>query len=381
MAARFGTFVKKMTEKKRIELTGVDLFAGAGGFSLAAKKSGIKIRAAIEINKHAASTYTRNFIKGRRKPPVLFTDDIEKISFSKLMQEAKLVAGACDVLLGGPPCQGFSTHRINGSGIDDPRNNLLLKYFEFVRALQPKVFVVENVPGLLWSRHEKFLQKFISEATNAGYSVRSPVVLNSKDYGVPQNRKRVFILGIRSDIALDIVWPPLKTHFDPNSDEVNNKKLPAWLPAKGVFDMPIAPDDINAVHMNHSAAMINVFERTPRNGGSRAESGRVLRCHSTHDGHTDVYGRIDPTKPSPTMTTACINPSKGRFVHPTLNHGITARHAARFQTFPDDFIFDGGIIASGVQIGNAVPVKLGQAVLDSVSAALHKIISANDGAA
>jgi DNA (cytosine-5)-methyltransferase 1 len=364
--------MKKMSLGKEFELTGVDLFAGAGGFTLAAKEVGVRIRAAVEINIHAGKTYRKNFITRKHNAPVLFNSDISNLSFADLMKGARLKKSECDILLGGPPCQGFSTHRINDAGVDDPRNSLLFRYFEFVEALSPKVFVVENVPGLLWTRHEKYLKKFIHLANTAGYIVRAPEVLNAKDYGVPQSRKRVFIVGVRSDVNrdLDLNWPPAATHFAPDSAEVLQLRRPAWLAAKTAFKKPLDDSDINATHMNHSEKLIEVFKKTPINGGSRSDSGRILPCHGKHDGHSDVYGRIDPDKPSPTMTTACINPSKGRFVHPTLHHGITARHAARFQTFPDSFIFEGGIIAAGVQIGNAVPVKLGKAVLQTIATSL-----------
>jgi DNA (cytosine-5)-methyltransferase 1 len=124
--------------------------------------------------------------------------------------------------------------------------------------------------------------------------------------------------------------------------------------------------------MNHGPELIAAFKRTPANGGSRRDSGRVLACHVDHDGHKDVYGRIDPSKPAPTMTTACINPSKGRFVHPVLHHGITARQAARIQTFPDDYIFVGGLMAAGKQIGNAVPVALGEVLIRHISSLLFQ---------
>jgi len=334
------------------KLIGVDLFAGAGGFSLAAQQSSIKIKAAVEMNAHASNTYKKNLIKGKRKPASFFQCDIKDLSTRKLMRTVGLRKGECDVLLGGPPCQGFSTHRINNEGVDDPRNGLLLRYFEFVRDLNPKAFVVENVPGLLWKRHEKYLRKFIKEAKKAGYTVMPPTTLNARDYGVPQNRKRVFIVGIRNDLKLNLQWPPPPTHFAPASNEVLELNFPAWVPAKVVFDQPLDKNDVNAIHMNHSQGIVDLFKKTPINGGSRVDSGRILPCHKEHDGHKDVYGRIDPTRPSPTMTTACINPSKGRFVHPTEHHGITARHAARFQSFPESFIFEGGIIAAGAQIGN-----------------------------
>jgi DNA (cytosine-5)-methyltransferase 1 len=124
--------------------------------------------------------------------------------------------------------------------------------------------------------------------------------------------------------------------------------------------------------MQHSQKLVNFFKEVPLNGGSRrdAESARVLKCHKEHTGHSDVYGRINPNRPGPTMTTACINPSKGRFVHPTEHHGITLRHAARFQTFPDNFVFEGGLMAGGVQVGNAVPVRMGKHLLIPIADAL-----------
>lgn len=368
---------KLATEKLIIDrsesLSGIDLFAGAGGFSLAAKRSGITIRAAVEMDSHAASTYKRNFIDGKINPPKLFNGDINSIDFSELFKESKLAETECDVLLGGPPCQGFSTHRINDKGVNDPRNSLLIRYFDFVNALKPKIFVIENVPGLLWKRHNKYLSNFLELANAAGYFVHPPEILNSKDFGVPQSRKRVFIVGFRKDLKISLAWPPEPTHFSPDSIEVLKNGKPSWKTARTVFEIPLRKDDINAIHMKHTEAIFNLFKNTPLNGGSRHESGRTLPCHAKHTGHKDVYGRIDPEKPSPTMTTACINPSKGRFVHPTEHHGITARHAARFQTFPEDFVFEGGLTAAGVQIGNAVPIVLGEAVLKVLSSALIKL--------
>jgi DNA (cytosine-5)-methyltransferase 1 len=148
--------------------------------------------------------------------------------------------------------------------------------------------------------------------------------------------------------------------------------LPDWVPATEVFKQPVLGTDPNNVHMNHGPALIDAFKRTPPNGGSRSESGRVLPCHQHHDGHKDVYGRIDPTKPAPTMTTACINPSKGRFVHPTRHHGITVREAARIQTFPDSFVFQGGLISAGQQIGNAVPVEFARRLIHHLIPVLNR---------
>ena len=133
--------------------------------------------------------------------------------------------------------------------------------------------------------------------------------------------------------------------------------------------------------MLHSQELIEAFRRTPANGGSRKDSGRLLECHKNHDGHSDVYGRIDPQQPAPTMTTACINPSKGRFVHPVEHHGITVRQAARIQTFPDEFVISGGLMAAGKQVGNAVPAELGRHLIMHLLPLLRhgRIVEERDG--
>lgn len=275
-------------------------------------------------------------------------------------------------MIGGPPCQGFSSHRINDAGVGDDRNDLLIRYFEIVRDIRPKAFLVENVPGLLWQRHREYVSTFYDLAGSAGYNTYKPVTLNACDFGAPQSRRRVFILAVRDDVAIDIVWPPRPTHGNPDSEAVAKKTLKPWAAARSVFDSPAPENDPNDLHMNHSPALIEVFRSTPKDGGSRHQSSRQLPCHVGHNGHTDVYGRIALSTPGPTMTTACINPSKGRFVHPLENHGITLRQAARFQTFPDDFVFKGGLMAGGVQVGNAVPIALGEAILKSIADALAR---------
>lgn len=351
------------------QLACIDLFAGAGGFSLAAKRAGIRVAAAVEIDEHACKTYIANLVhkKHKSKRPKLYSKDILELDPELILSENFSNGLSCDIVLGGPPCQGFSSHRINGAGIDDPRNTLILRYFEFVKCLKPKVFLMENVPGILWPRHEDFLKEFMRESKAADYRIIGPISLDARDYGVPQRRKRVFILGVRKDAEFDdTVWPPKPTHEDKQMNKKDTVSRKPWVPASTVFAKPLRILDKNNIHMDHSQAIIEVFQATPINGGSRRDSGRVLACHEEHDGHTDVYGRIDPDVPGPTMTTACINPSKGRFVHPTEHHGITARHAARFQTFPDDYIFEGGITAAAKQIGNAVPVKLGEILLRSI---------------
>lgn len=342
----------------------VDLFAGAGGFSLAACHAGMAVRLAVESDPHAAATYRRNLI-GTSMASSLIEGDIRTLDPAAVAVE-QLRGDPCHLLLGGPPCQGFSTHRLNDAGVADERNDLIHVYFDFVRAFLPEVFLMENVPGMLWPRHRTSIDRFYCEGDAAGYSMREPVILDARDYGVPQRRRRVFILGVRKDVdASALSWPPSPTHGG-EANRRRNPSLSPWVNCGAAF-APAPQGDPNDVHMNHSEELVRAFERTPPNGGSRNASGRQLRCHVGHSGHNDVYGRIDSRAPAPTMTTACVNPSKGRFVHPTRHHGITVRQAARIQTFPDDFVFEGGLMAAGKQVGNAVPVALAAKLLSQIA--------------
>jgi DNA (cytosine-5)-methyltransferase 1 len=347
------------------KITAVDLFSGAGGFSLGAKNAGVEIAGALELNRTAAETYTKNIKRNDGSEIPLICRSIMEVSPHEAMSEWGISERSCDIVIGGPPCQGFSTHRIADKGVDDPRNELLCRYFDYVKEIRPRVFIVENVPGLLWPRHASYLKRFYEMGRAADYDVMEPVVINARNYGVPQNRKRVFLLGIDKNRPLDIVWPPTPTHVNPESSKEDGRIEKTWVPSSVVFT-PAAENDPNNIHMQHGEQLKAQFKNTPKNGGSRSQSGRMLKCHVDHSGHRDVYGRIDPSKPAPTMTTACINPSKGRFVHPIDDHGITLRQAARIQTFPDDFVFSGGLMAGGAQIGNAVPVLLAQALIESI---------------
>lgn len=350
-------------------IKGIDLFSGAGGFSLGAIRAGVDIAGALELNKKAALTYSNNIFRPDGSPVPVINGDILPISPAEALAHWNLEPGTCDIIIGGPPCQGFSSHRIKDSGVDDPRNMLLCRYFDYVKKIRPRVFLVENVPGLLWARHADYLEQFYEMGKKAKYEIYPPIVLNACDFGVPQNRKRVFILGVDKKRPIDIEWPPKETHVSPSTPDDIRKGRPSWKPASEVF-FPAPDNDPNDINMNHSEALIDLFKKTPINGGSRSDSGRVLKCHEGYKGHNDVYGRIDPSKPGPTMTTACINPSKGRFVHPTANHGITLRQAARLQTFPENFVFSGGLISGGEQIGNAVPVLLAEVILKKIVKAL-----------
>ncbi|MDU7125201.1 MAG: DNA cytosine methyltransferase [Streptococcus sp.] len=392
----------------------IDLFAGAGGFSFSAHNVGsIEVVAAIEFDKAAAQTYKKNLIENCKHLTEFLEDDILIVSPKKLREKLKLKKKELGLILGGPPCQGFSSHRINDAGINDPRNKLLLRYFDFVCEFKPKAFLVENVSGLLWKRHEDHLKRFKFLTSKNGYTLVHCDVINARDYGVPQNRKRVFIVGIRNDILKkkgSIVFPPPQTHFNPQSNEVKNQNNKPWRTASSVFEKidstliqryideyfnnhpsyknanvrklledleyqenEINPEDPCNIHMIPTPRMKERFKATRLNG-SRGDAGKEfeLKCHANgYEGHKDVYGRVMIHLPSNTITTGCNNPSKGRFIHPWENHGITLRHAARLQTFPDNYVFLGSATEQARQIGNAVPPKLGEVLIKAIVDAIE----------
>ncbi|MGU0056079.1 DNA cytosine methyltransferase [Enterobacter hormaechei] len=151
---------------------------------------GLDIIAAIELDKQASTTYETNIITQLGQKTKLLNKDILKIEPSAL-RELSLDTGELLLMLGGPPCQGFSSHRIKNSGVDDPRNKLLLRYFDFVSEFRPKAFLVENVAGLFWERHKEYLDKFLALAKKNKYKILFCDTLNAKDFGVPQNKKEL----------------------------------------------------------------------------------------------------------------------------------------------------------------------------------------------
>ena len=344
-------------------LTVVDLFSGAGGTGLGFLRAGFTILAAVEVDGDAAATYAHNL--GVR--PI--QSDIREISPEVLREDLKLERGDLDVLVGCPPCQGFTRMR-NASGADDPRNDLVLVYAEFVREFRPRFVVFENVPGLVRSRHGRvYYNRLRSALEEMGYAVVAREV-DAADYGVPQHRKRIIITAGR-----DGEEPPdiarARTHGPPGSPEVLSGLLERW---KTVGDTikrypPLKAGEENPAYPNHKARRIgervlSFIRKVPKDGGSRTDVPEEywLACHKRHRGHKDVYGRLAWDRPANVITSGCTNVSKGRFVHPEQNRGLSLREAAALQGFPDDFVFVGGMDSISAQIGNAVPPPLAEAI-------------------
>lgn len=326
----------------------VDLFAGAGGFTLGFVQAGFTPIFAVEHDPDAAATYMANF------GDHCDTRDIE------LVEDFP----TADVVIGGPPCQGFSNLGTNDP--DDPRNALTLQYMRAVEAIRPKVFAIENVPPLLKSDQGRTM---VETAKRLGYQVKADI-LNAADFGAPQTRKRAIIIASRVG---PVVFPPA-THVDPNKSDNRRKHLLPWRTVReAIGDLPATPTDENLHWGRNPTALSQKRYRHVPPGGNRFDLPLELTPNcwiKKTKGGTDLFGRLWWDRPSVTIRTEFFKPEKGRYLHPEEHRPITHREAARLQGFPDDFVFVGSKISIAKQIGNAVPVDLSRAIAQAVRAML-----------
>jgi len=261
-----------------------------------------------------------------------------------MLKKVKMSRGQLDLLAACPPCQGFSNLRTkNGIRLNrDPRNALVLDVIRLVRSMRPRSVMLENVAGLARSSRYRALRQGLR---SLGYQVIC-AVLNTADFAVPQRRKRLVLLASR-------LGKPEFASFARSRKTVRS--------AIGRLAPPQRSSDLlHNYPVQRSAKVACLIKRIPRNGGSRSDLGSraQLRCHRKSDGFRDVYGRMSWDQPSPTITSGCINPSKGRFLHPRANRAITLREAALLQTFPKRYRFplaEGGKYPVALLIGNALP--------------------------
>lgn len=360
------------------KLNVLDLFAGAGGMSSGFSKAGYNIVAAIEYDKRIKETYI-----GNHPMTKLIIDDIRNVSADKDVKDSsydmkgifKSLDKKCDIIIGGPPCQGFSMagNRIR-NGVDffsDKRNLLFLEYYRMVKALMPKVFIIENVQGILNYNNGKTAEEIKTKFEALGYNVHSEL-LCAAEYGVPQLRKRAFFIGNKIGLESKNLFPE-PTHAPESYIKVWEAigDLPQLEP--GIKLDPFAVKDYKlseSVFQNKMRSNKNLVY----NHSSSCPSPKTIEIlklikpgegikdlpKSYHTGsvHSGAYGRMDPNKPSYTITTRLNTPSVGRITHPFKHRTITPREAARIQSFDDSYRFFGNITSLGIQIGNAVPPLL-----------------------
>jgi len=317
----------------------VDLFAGCGGLSEGMHDAGFQTKVAVELEKAAADAYSLN-----HPETAVIQKDIRKIDVSEIRKHLK--GQPLHLLAGCPPCQGFSSvRRLNKKkNVQDKRNQLVTEYFRMVKELRPLTIMMENVPGL----KDYYLFKGIVKDLEAlGYSVKVNVV-NVKDYGVPQSRRRLVMVGSllgEIDVAKG------------TGEEVTVRETISHLKTPGK-----TKDDLQKIVAKHTPAVMERIKLTPKNGGSRSDlpAKYTLACHKKKNvGFNDIYGRLRWDDHSTTITGGCLNPSKGRFLHPEQDRVLTPREAALLQSFPESYKFPTDIPkqALALLIGNALPPK------------------------
>jgi len=321
-----------------MKYTAIDLFSGGGGLSEGMRQAGFDVVGAIEINPSAVSTYHAN-----HPETTIFPTDICDIQIEQIID--LLHGRPLDLLAGCPPCQGFSSVRcLNGQTVRDKRNKLILEYLRFVEGLHPNTIMMENVSGL--TKYYLF-KKVVKSLKFLGYNI-SFKVINVKDYGVPQRRKRMVLIGSRLG-EIEIV--------SPNGEKQTVREAFAVL-----RDVNLGNDPLSRPALRHSKRIQKLISLIPKDGGSRSDlpSKYILDCHKKDNvGFADIYGRLRWDDYSNTITGGCLNPSKGRFLHPEENRAITPREAALLQTFPIDYVFPLNIGKSEIAkiIGEALPPK------------------------
>jgi DNA (cytosine-5)-methyltransferase 1 len=343
----------------------LDLFCGAGGMSSGFQHAGFKIVGGIDNDKAAIHTHSMNFPSNYN-----YCGDISNISNEEIIKNFNDV----DVIVGGPPCQGFSSANRYEREEDDPRNKLFFEYLRFIRIISPKVFVIENVPGILTRNKGYAKNKIIDITSKLGYNVKLRV-LKSEEYGVPQKRRRAFFIGIKSEYNTSFNFDNLKpivkrsTVFDAIGDLVKiegKKNVNTLLDINCKTDIQkyFCNNDVDKVYNHdftlHNEKVISRIKCVPEGGNWREVPDNLWENKRTNR-HSSAYKRLCFNEPSITIDTGHMN-----YFHPSFNRIPTVRESARIQSFDDKFIFYGTKTQQFRQVGNAVPPLLAQSIANEI---------------
>ncbi len=316
----------------------IDLFCGCGGLTEGLKQAGFRVIGALDVDPLAIESFKLNHRRIH-----IWEDDIRRVTVAQVMRDLELKRGELDLLAGCPPCQGFSSLRtLNGSRtVSDSGKDLVFQFLRFVRVLQPRAVMMENVPGLA----DDWRLRVLSSALDSMGYESSHQVLDAADYGVPQRRRRLILVAAKAG-TIEVAKATLK--------RVTVRTTIGTLPRAGESGDPL--HDLAEKRKDRIAELI---AQIPRDGGSRSDLGEEwqLPCHQSCDGFKDIYGRIPWDDVAPTITSGCVNPSKGRFLHPSENRCITLREAALLQSFPADYRLSlkRGKFEAARLVGNALP--------------------------
>lgn len=335
-----------------------DIFCGCGGTTQGLRDAGFSVVGGIECDELAVDTYRSN-----HRGVKVWKVDIREMDPTDVLKQHGLKRGELDLMSGCPPCQAFSAlRRLNGRRRirDKESKDLVFEYLRFVEGLYPKVVMVENVPQLINDYRFAEVRKRLRELGYKG----DPCIFNAADFGVPQRRKRMIFVASRLgpiDYAVPVTPPQRKTV----------REAIGSLPQPGNMG-----DELHDFPELRGTKVAGLIAMIPKDGGSRVHLGEEhqLLCHLRCNGFKDVYGRMAWDDVAPTITSGCVNPSKGRFLHPDQNRAITLREAALLQSFPKDYNFalDRGKYAAALMIGNAFPPEFVRAHATKIIAHLRQ---------
>lgn len=341
----------------------LDLFSGVGGMSLGFEQAGFNTLVANEFDESIADAYKKN-----HPTTTMIVGDITALDLKKEFGSLK---GQIKIIIGGPPCQGYS-QKGSRKSINDERNFLFKYFVKVVELVSPEYFVMENVPNLLTAEKGYFKKELVELFDNLGYSLAMDIV-DSSMLGVPQKRRRAIIIGKKGDKAVDFmlknvesvtIWDAISDLAFLNSgegDEKQNYRLPAL--TKYQEEMRSKSNILyNHKATNHSKLALERLRIIPENSGKET----LPKEHLTKSIYSGTWERMVKTEQAVTITTRFDTPSSGKFTHPFLHRAITVREAARLQSFPDDFIFYGAKTSQMKQVGNAVPPKLANAIAELI---------------
>ncbi len=345
---------------------GIDLFAGAGGMSIGALAAGIDVKVAVELDKYAAYTYNVNHPNTK-----LFNEDIRKVSINGFCKKKR---NDIKILFGGPPCQGFSTSNQKTRNRTNSTNWLFTEYLRLTKEQKPDWVIVENVKGIIETENGYFFEQINSELKKLGYTT-SFATLNAADFGVPQIRNRIFIVGSLhginyefpkpiessfitvSDAILDL--PSLENGSSFNEADYQNK-------AKSSYQRRLRSGSKKAInnHVTRNADFVlERYKYIPQGGNWEDIPSKLMTNYKDYTRcHTGIYHRLELTKPSVVIG----NYRKNMLIHPLENRGLSVREAARIQSFPDNFHFFGSIGFQQQQVGNSVPPLLAEAIFKRI---------------
>lgn len=374
----------------------VDLFAGAGGMTLGFEQAGFDVLASVEIDPIHCATHQFNFPFWK-----IFCKSIVEITSEEIRNESGIGDQEIDVVFGGPPCQGFSL--IGKRNLDDPRNALVDQYIRLVLDLQPKFVVLENVKGMTVGKHREFILEIIYKFEENGYQVlKNYKILNAAEYGVPQNRERLFLLACRQ--GLELPNYPLPTSRPPKKKQPTSNQLPLSPTVSKAFQGLPVIENYSVLYeqdwvvadfgkpSNYVKKINNIYSKSDNYSYQRQYDSRILtsslitvhseeskkRFESTLPGKIEPISRLHKLDPKGICNTlrAGTASNRGSFtsprpIHPNLPRCITVREAARLHSYPDWFRFHVTKWHGFRQIGNSVPPLLAKAIASEIIKVLH----------